>query len=166
MEYSFLEYSFVAYGSVPPINQRLMEPHCIWFCVGSRKGLRNLNFKAILHFRMNNSYLNILLIYAPLRYGSEFSLWQILNRKIFFSTLLLQTCYLLLTSRLKMGRATLKPVQIDTSLYSRKSPKLTHSSEIEKVEISRFVELRKFRGRNGLHVVGKVSWKNQEIGKF
>ena len=37
-----------------------------------------------------------------------------------------------------MGRATLKPVQIDTSLYSRKSPKLTHSSEIEKVEISIF----------------------------
>ena len=33
---------------------------------------------------MNNSYLNILLIYAPLRYGSEFWLWQILNRKIFF----------------------------------------------------------------------------------
>ena len=108
-----------------------MEPQCIWFCVGSRKGLRNLNFKAILHFRMNNSYLNILLIYAPLRYGSEFSLWQILNRKIFFSTLLLQTCYLLLTSQDGTGNLEAcsnrhifvlkKKSKIDPFLRNRKS---------------------------------------------
>ena len=76
---------------------------------------------------MNNSYLNILLIWRPLR---SFSLWQILNRKIHFSTLLLQTCYLVsLQSRSQDGCAT-KPDQIDTSLYSRKSPKLTQSPEI------------------------------------
>ena len=115
------------------INKSLLERYCnSMFWVGSNKELEFF-LTEILHFLMNNSYLNILLICVSLRYGSEFWLWQILNRKIFFSTLLLQTCYLLLTSQ---DGSTLKPDQIDTSLYSRKSPKLTHSSEIEKVEFS------------------------------
>ena len=102
---------------------------------------------------MNNSYLNILLIYAPLRYGSEFWLWQILNRKIFFLNVIITD--LLLTTNVSRWVnleawsnthifVLKKKSKIDPFLRNRKN----WIFDIE------FFELRRLRGRNGINEVG------------
>ena len=121
---------------------------------------------------MNNSYLNILLIYAPLRYGSEFWLWQILNRKIFFLNVIITD--LLLTTNVSRW-VNLQAWSNRHIFVLEKKSKINPFLRIRKIKfLSRFFELPKcfntiprtpkLWARNCLNKVGKDSWKIEKLG--
>ena len=132
------------------------------FWVGSNKELEFF-LTEILHFLMNNSYLNILLICVSLRYGSEFWLWQILNRKIFFLNVIITD--LLLTTNVSRW-VNLEAWPNRHIFVLKKKSKIDPFLRKSRIFENGCFELRKFRGKQDLHIVGKGSSEIVKLESF